>query len=138
MVETHEVDIVVEREIEAYKLKNDGRFDVLFFNNLDRNLAGGGRRKFFEKGILSDEDLYKKAGEGVGPLLRSKTVSEFWQDCDDAVKEVGLTLEEVIKARQIYEESDDKVESEKFAKFLLPIYKNLRKKGYKHYPDLTG
>lgn len=92
----------------------------------------------YSQKILDD----KFNDSGASKKLQSQTLREFLEECRLAVLEEGFTEQEIIEVRQKRDDSiatDDFEEADrKFIEMLIPIYINLRLKGYKYYPDIIG
>ena len=109
-------------------------------NNLDGFLAGGYKRWLWETGDLAENAFAEE--EESSELLKSKTATEFFQDCDEATTRAGYTPEQVIEAREsLFKKRTEYKIGEKtfktFNEFLFPIYRELRLMGYSYW-DLTA
>ena len=130
-----EIEIQIDKEIgSVFEWKG-----LDFLNNFHGYLPvgewNGAYRKMAEESNLMDQ---RPTQENASSLYKSKTRREFFKDVDDAIVEAGLTNNEITAETDFYYKYPTMEAGVRWFKFLLPIYKNLRKKGYKHYPDLTG
>jgi len=112
---------------------NSGK--IYFFNNLDGNLPGGFRTGYPLR-------VLKSQYRCVSKRKRGQTVVEFQEECRTAVIEAGLTPEQIIEARRRFNEEQANGSygegTDNFFELLKKVYIILRKRGYKHYPDLIS
>jgi hypothetical protein len=90
-----------------------------FLNNFPGHMPGGYKRRGLEEIAEEEwsEDMKKK--------------SKLHQDLDAAIVALGLNvseIEKIVRERKIKENID----------LIKRIYVEMRRRGYKHYPDLVG
>jgi hypothetical protein len=100
-----------------------------YFNNFHGHLPGGFHRK-----MAAVDDDWKYGAPGAG-ARRGLTATEFHQDVDRTIAELGLDPETM---SQLEKDIETRSDMEKFHAYILPLYVRLREKGYNHYPDLTA
>ncbi len=118
----------IEREIEQARTQRGKEWGRYYLNNFNGNLPGGYRRRYdpVSRAYASDTRASEKR--------RNQSLAGFWATIDDAIEEVGITQNQIIEARNRF---DNEREWEMFD-LVIPIYIKLRELGYKHYPDLTA
>lgn len=123
----------IKQEIKFLKDKHGKGWGMYFFNNFDLKLPGG-LFYSFEPEILNRRSFLNR--DDASEIRKNQTTYEFLSECEKSIVEEGLTFEQIIEFRKEKNENENK-ESD-FFEMLIPVYINLRKKGYNHYPDLTG
>ena len=124
----------VLQDIKSYKKLTGRDLDLIFFNNFGDKILGGADIE------VSDELLDRKKSLSSSPYSSAKrleqTRREFLTECAKACEELGLDEQTILQARYEDQEHIPGAE-EKLIDLYLPIYANLRLKGY-NKSDLTS
>ena len=112
-------------------IKNECLTD--FLNNFHGRLFGGFQRRLIERMGSMDKKI---RGENYSERARNRTHRKFYQDVDQATREVGIDEGEILEFQEYHGYEKDE-EKERISRRIFPIYIALRQKGYAHYPDLT-
>ncbi|MCX6742373.1 MAG: hypothetical protein NTX24_04355 [Candidatus Pacearchaeota archaeon] len=125
----------IKTEILKCKQEHGEGWGMCFFNNFDGYLPGGFMR-YISQPIRSQHRPHEKGSE----IKRKQTLDEFFATIDKAIEKVNIAPEQIFVARTSYHDSTYGVgvlDNEIF-ELIIPIYIELRKMGYNHYPDLTS
>lgn len=99
----------------------------LGLNNFHCRLPGGLQRRFDDITLHSRTDKDSRAGK----RRQKRTLAEFHEDIDRTILEVGLDPKEI---RRLQDEGP----LPELHRYVMPLYRRLREKGYKRYPDLVA
>lgn len=100
--------------------------------NFQSNLPGGHYRK------MVDHPTFKDLKDLRDPNLKNKTYKEFHEDVDKAMEEEKISIGDVLELYQVsggrlgsnVETPDGKNVFKELTRLALPVYLNLRRKGY--------
>jgi len=127
----------IEKQIEKELHRAGGRKGNLL-NNFRLNLYAGCNRYYYKQLDYMNqkfEDFWDKQTVGRGSdVWKKQTPAEFFASIDKITKEKGISFEKIESLQKI-RGIHAAVELNELA---FPIYVELRKIGYKNYPDLCG
>jgi len=124
----------LEEEIKLLENKLSGDFLVNYLNNFFLNLPGGWYSSIYKKNNmynLTFKEIMNKIG-GESNLSEKKlsiTPKTFFETIEDLIKKLGIPADKITNL--LNERNMNEINS-----ILLPLYIEMRKKGYLRYPDL--
>lgn len=116
----------IEKELESYKRRTGDLVESHFLNNFYGHLPGGFYRRLDLIGLNRPY-----TNPGAGKKRKEMSLAQFHELIDRLIAELGLDL---TKIARLHEGKDD----DDAYRNILPLYVQMRKEGFKHYPDLTA